>query len=85
MVATSQAAQVPKQLLSTGGYTMSRKHFQRLAEALKSEKPAANWCANKHAQWQLDVKAIANVCSSFNPNFKRERFLTACGLEESHV
>jgi hypothetical protein len=64
---------------------MSRKHFIALAAALKAEKPGGNWCANKHVQWALDVKAIANTCARFNNNFKRERFLTACGLEDSHV
>jgi hypothetical protein len=64
---------------------MSRKHFKALAEALKAEKPGANWSANKHVQWQLDVNAIAATCARFNGNFKRERFLAACGLEDSHV
>jgi hypothetical protein len=64
---------------------MSRKHFIALAAALKAEKPGANWCANKRVQWALDVKAIANTCARFNCNFKRERFLTACGVEDSHV
>jgi hypothetical protein len=64
---------------------MSRKHFVALANAPKAEKPGANWSANKHCQWQLDVNAIANVCARFNSNFKRERFLTACGMEGSHV
>jgi hypothetical protein len=64
---------------------MSRKHFIALAAALKAEKPGANWCANKHVQWALAVKAIANTCARFNSNFKRERFLTACGVADSHV
>jgi hypothetical protein len=64
---------------------MSRKHFRALADALKAEKPGDNWSANKHVQWALDVKAIANTCAQFNSNFKRSRFLTACGMEDSHV
>jgi hypothetical protein len=64
---------------------MSRKHFIALAAALKAEKPGANWCVNKHVQWALDVKAVANACARFNGNFKRDRFLTACGVEDSHV
>jgi hypothetical protein len=62
---------------------MSRKHFNALAAALKAEKPGENWSANKHVQWELDVKAIADTCAKFNPNFKLERFLAACGV--AHV
>jgi hypothetical protein len=64
---------------------MSRKHFKALADALKAEKPGDNWNPNKRVQWELDVKAIADTCAQFNPNFKRDRFLTACGVEDNHV
>jgi hypothetical protein len=64
---------------------MSRKHFKALADALKAEKPGDNWNPNKRVQWELDVKAIANTCATFNGRFSRSRFLTACGVEESHV
>jgi hypothetical protein len=64
---------------------MSRKHFKALAESLKAEKPGENWNPNKRVQWELDVQAIANTCARFNSNFKRERFLAACGIEDSHV
>jgi hypothetical protein len=64
---------------------MSRKHFRALADALKAEKPGDNWNPNKRVQWELDVKAIANTCAQFNSNFKRDRFLTACGVEDTHV
>ena len=58
---------------------MSKKHFKALAEALKYEKPSVNWCPNKMAQWINDVRAIADVCASANPNFDREKFYIASG------
>lgn len=60
---------------------ISRKHFQMLADALKREKPAEHWDANKHTQWELDVKAIAGALRLMNPRFDFNRFFKACGLE----
>ena len=54
---------------------MTKKHFIALADALRAEKPGTNWDANKHVQWGLDVKAIANVCAAHNPNFNLGRWL----------
>jgi len=66
---------------------MSKGHFEALAEALKYERPKPNWSANKWVQWEMDVKAIAEVChsmSNFTPNgnraFDRDKFYRACGL-----
>lgn len=60
---------------------MTRQHFEAIAEALRSEKPADNWCPNKHVQWALDCKSIAFALSRFNGRFDRDRFLRACGME----
>ena len=54
---------------------MTKKHFIALADALRAEKPGTNWDPNKLVQWELDVKAIANVCAASNPNFNRELWL----------
>ena len=54
---------------------MTKKHFIALADALSAEKPGSGWNPNKLVQWELDVKAVANVCQSQNPNFNRERWL----------
>ena len=54
---------------------MTKKHFIALADALRAEKPGTNWDPNKMVQWELDVKAIANVCAAQNSNFNRERWL----------
>ena len=54
---------------------MSKKHFIALADALRAEKPGSNWDPNKMVQWELDVKAIADVCQRSNPRFNRERWM----------
>lgn len=60
---------------------ISRKHFQLIADGLKEQKPAKHWDANKHTQWNLDVKAVAKALSSLNPRFDFGRFYKACGVE----
>ena len=55
---------------------MSKGDFIALADALRSERPGINWSPNKHVQWNLDVKAIANVCAASNVAFKRDRWLS---------
>jgi hypothetical protein len=54
------------------------KHFEALAAALRRQQPAPHWDANKHTQWGLDVRAVADVCEQFNPRFNRERFIEEC-------
>lgn len=71
---------------------MSRKHFTDLASRLLSCKPHGE---NKHAtarakhiatgkmdQWREMVKEMASFCASQNSQFDRQRFLTACGLDD---
>jgi len=55
--------------------SMSKQDFIALADSLRAEKPGQNWSPNKHVQWELDVKAIANVCAASNPRFKRDRWM----------
>ena len=55
--------------------SMSKKDFIALADALRSEKPGANWNPNKMVQWELDIKAVADVCQKSNPRFNRDRWL----------
>ena len=59
---------------------MTRRDYELIAAALKSEKPQAHWSANKMIQWQLDCAAIAGALASTNPRFNRNRFLAACGI-----
>lgn len=54
---------------------MSKKHFIALADALRAQRPADHWDPNKRVQWELDVKAVADVCQQANGNFNRERWM----------
>jgi hypothetical protein len=57
---------------------MTKKHFEALAVALAYQRPQPTWCANKRAQFALDVAAVADVCAASSPRFDRERFVDAC-------
>lgn len=61
--------------------SMSKKDFIALADALRAERPASNWSLNKMAQWELDVRAVADACEAANPRFNRELWMDyVCGL-----
>lgn len=64
---------------------ISRKHFQMIADELKAQKPEAHWSANKLAQWELDVRAVARALANLNPRFDFQRFYEACGLEQEQA
>lgn len=64
---------------------MTRKHFQALADQLLysrpdrgEESPAPTPAV---AQWQRDVRAVADACAAANGNFDRGRFLRAAGMD----
>ena len=61
---------------------MSKKHFVALAAELKYRKPCPiarpKGYAERFAVWQSVVEGVADVCSRFNPNFDRSRFIKAC-------
>ena len=48
---------------------MTKKHFEAIAKTLRDNK------ADKYV-----CEALAFDFGLFNPNFDRERFLTACGF-----
>jgi hypothetical protein len=66
---------------------LTSKTFKTLAKALQTSRPDpaatllgsldpdAEWML---VQWELDVKAVADVCAASNPRFDRERFIQAC-------
>lgn len=60
---------------------MTKKHFEALAQALKSERPSVSW-SNKYIQWCQDVKAVADVCGEFDDAFDFEWFYEACGAKD---
>ena len=57
---------------------MTRKHFQAIADHLRTTKPAHGEPAR--LQWQSDCHAMADMCGAQNPRFDRGRFLDACGM-----
>lgn len=58
---------------------MTRKHFEAIAYKMSWSKPEGKKAAS-YKQWLKDCKAMAEVCSQFNYNFDKERFLKACGV-----
>lgn len=59
---------------------MSKKHFKKLAEAIRLEFERAG-CVQSTEATQRIAHAIAEICADDNPNFDRSRFLAACGIE----
>ena len=64
---------------------MTRKDYIKFADALKAEKPGANWDPNKMVQWRLDVRAIAGVLAQDNGRFDKERFYDATGMFDGTI
>ena len=67
--------------------TMTRKHFQAIADELASARPVEGSPDVKHAwqahhTWKRICEQMASMLRTQNPNFDRERFLRACGYYE---
>ena len=58
---------------------MSKKHFIKIAEALKFERPCTVDSRQAQIQWNSCVLAIAKTAENFNPLFDYNRFVAACG------
>lgn len=56
----------------------AKRHYETIALAMQDDKPAANWDANKHAQWDVCCSRIADALAADNHQFKRDRFERAC-------
>ena len=60
---------------------MTRKHFQDLADILRTTKPGASLPENDKApalrQWEKMQGEILAFCVRHNSNFDKARFLTA--------
>jgi Flp pilus assembly protein TadG len=72
---------------------MSRRHFQKIADAIaEAARTAESYRENgpefqAYATARMDsvqhlMYALADVCASENPNFDRARFLAACQPKE---
>jgi len=61
---------------------MTKKHF--IAAAAQVERMTRNPVYTP-AECELVAKAFAELFQDFNPRFKRDQFLEACGLEKEAV
>lgn len=66
---------------------MTKRHFELIAQSLRdTQQPLMGWTreeiATGNIQWERDVSHMATALSSTNPNFNRDKFLAACGVEE---
>lgn len=62
---------------------MSKKHFAELAARMRKIRNRINDNKVALTVWAEMVKELASFCTNQNSNFDRDRFLSACGLEES--
>lgn len=60
---------------------MTRQHFQVIADALKSSKPAPNAPLPEQVGWSVTVQTMAAHLAETNPAYKRDTFLAACGFD----
>jgi len=58
---------------------MTRMHFQCIADTLHTLKPKDGSAATR--MWETTVYLFASDLAQTNSEFKRDRFLRACGLE----
>lgn len=58
---------------------MTRKHYQMIADALRSTRP---YKEDHYEDWLRVVQSIARALAYDNPKFNKNKFETACGVEE---
>ena len=67
---------------------MTRKHYEAIAEVIKDANRLPSTRFHYHVgvdeaihEARLDIaEGIARYCTNDNPNFDRDKFLTACGV-----
>src|SRR6266404_4600938 len=74
--------------MTIGCHTMTRKHFQQIANAMQSlrkfEVNDAELSEDvRVVRYSSVVDALAKVLAESNPKFDRDRFLDACGIGPS--
>ena len=60
---------------------MTRKHFEALAAALRSNAPSSDSSSYEAELFESLVKAVAGACERSNPRFNHRRFAEASGLD----
>jgi len=63
--------------------SLTRQHFIAIAETLKDCKPSTDDRPCCLSQWELTVRHICRTVGRYNSNFDYDRFMSACGYEES--
>jgi len=61
------------------GLTMTRKHFQAIADTISRHCCDAN--VTPEEQRRL-AESFSDLCASTNPRFNRSRFIEACGVSD---
>jgi hypothetical protein len=68
--------------------TMQRRHFELIAKGIRAGKPPAvahltpAMDVVAMGQWRQSARSMASVLADTTPNFNRERFLRACGVDQ---
>lgn len=52
---------------------MTKKHYKAIAYQLHLTKPDID--SNEYAQWERDVRTVADACENLSPTFGRQKFL----------
>lgn len=62
--------------------TMQRRHFELIAEVIAERRTVEhNYADVVHDELNRIRTTFADRLASTNPNFNRERFLRACGVD----
>jgi hypothetical protein len=64
--------------------SMSRKHFNDLAQQLSFQKPNGSDKTLVMKTWVRCCLSVASVCNNHNSNFDKARFLDACGVPDRY-
>ena len=60
---------------------MTRKDFELIADTIRNLRDASYESGVNELQREMIAKQFAAALRSTNPNFNRDRFVRACGVE----